>query len=286
MNDIPGAPHPPPDPSSSRPSSSGPSPADPHPDPPHAAPPPGSLAYPHLRAIGLTGVLVDFSATLDEASNRAALAFRHMLETESWPGVEETATSLTSVFVRFDPAHVSHARMKQALQQALARRDWYSAPFPAGRRLWSVPAVFGGEHGPQLAEAAALAGLDEQAAIDELAARRTRVLTLGFAPGQPYLGELPRHWDLPRQDTLTARVPAGALVVAIRQLVLFSFASPTGWRHIAQTAFRNFRPQGDTPFVLHPGDELRFVPVSPETLANIRARDQSGNGGATSVPVP
>lgn len=107
-----------------------------------------------------------------------------------------------------------------------------------------------------------------------------RVLTLGFAPGQPYTGELPPHWNIPRQQALTQSVPAGALVVAIRQLIVFTNATPTGWRHVGQTAFRNFRPDSDTPIALSPGDEICFRSVSAAEYARIQQSDTSGNGGA------
>jgi inhibitor of KinA len=123
--------------------------------------------------------------------------------------------------------------------------------------------------------------VDPDAAIRELSTSRVRVLTIGFAPGQPYMGELSETWNIPRQQALTKSVPAGALVVAIRQLIIFTNASPTGWRHIGQTAFRTFRPDAPQPFALLPGDELVFPSVMQAELAKIRAKDDSGNGGAS-----
>ena len=102
-----------------------------------------------------------------------------------------------------------------------------------------------------------------------------RVLTIGFAPGQPYMGELAPHWDIPRQQGLTKSVPPGALVVAIRQLIIFTNASPTGWRHIGQTAFRTFRPGSDMPFPLSPGDELIFPSITRQEFDRI-ADDPTG----------
>ena len=113
-------------------------------------------------------------------------------------------------------------------------------------------------------------------AIASISQTRVRVQTIGFAPGQPYLGELPECWNIPRQTRLTDNVPEGALVVAIRQLVLFSVTTPTGWRHIGQTAFRLFRPAEETPFTLRPGDEVLFTPTTPEQLANMQASDPDG----------
>jgi KipI family sensor histidine kinase inhibitor len=143
-----------------------------------------------------------------------------------------------------------------------------------------VPTCYDAEVAPQLAEAAQMAGLGVDAAIDQLSSTRVRVQTIGFAPGQPYLGELPEAWDIPRQTSLTDRVPAGALTVAIRQLVLFAVPSPTGWRHVGQTALPLFRPDRDAPFLLSPGDEVLFTPVSLPQFRQIE-RD-APQGGATS----
>ncbi len=241
--------------------------------------------YPRIASLGVTAMLVQFGAGMSEAANRAALALRARLERDGWDGVEETSTALVSVFVRFDPLHLKHETLVQKLQALLDEQDWYAAPLPTGRRHFHIPCVFGGDTGPQLDEAAQLAGLDAGAAIADLAAQTLQVLTIGFAPGQPYMGSLTPDWDIPRQTGLTAKVPEGALVVAIRQLIIFAADAPTGWRHIGQTAFRCFRPEQDQPFALRPGDQVTFDPVDADTMTAIRAKDQSGDGGARIMEV-
>ncbi len=235
------------------------------------------MAQPIIRTAGFDGFLVTFGDRLDDATNKAALAFRGALEAAELDGVLETTTSLASAYLRFDPLHVPHAAMQARLEALLSERDWFSAPLPEGRALWRIPAAFGGDAGPQLQEAAALAGLSEAAAISSVTSARLRVLTIGFSPGMPYLGELPPEWDIPRQSKLTAEVPRGGLCVAIRQLVLFPNNTPTGWRQIGQTRLRLFRPDAEAPFVLKPGDEVTFDAVSPDDLAAI---GDDPNGGA------
>lgn len=235
--------------------------------------------WPVIRTVGFDGFLVSFSDHLSEGANRAALAFRNALEGESWSGVEETSTSLVSTYLRFDPLSQSHAQMRARLMSLLETQDWFEAPLHSGRKLWHVPTVYGTDMAPQLEEAAQLAGMTAEEAIASVSQTRVRVLTIGFAPGQPYLGELAKAWDIPRQTELTKAVPEGALTIAIRQLVLFSVSAPTGWRHIGQTALRLFHPEAEDPFVLRPGDEVLFEPTSPDALSAMRKEDR--NGGAT-----
>lgn len=228
------------------------------------------VTFPVIRTAGVDGMLVSFGDALDEAANRAALAFRAALDQADWEGVEETSTSLVSAYLRFDPLHVDHKTMRENLQGLLDQRDWFGADLPEGRRFWRVPAVFGTDLAPQLSQAAQVAGLTEAEAIKSLTETRLRVQTIGFALGQPYLGTLPEAWDIPRQSQLTKRVPDGAVAVAIRQLVMFSVPMPTGWMHVAQTAMRLFQPDADEPFLLRPGDEVQYTATTSDALAQMR----------------
>lgn len=239
-----------------------------------------SRDFPVIRTVGLSGLLITFAEKLSEPANRAALAFRAAVEAEEWPEVTETSTSLVSTFLAVDLASTPLEAMQERLATLLQGQSWQDAPLPPGRTLWHVPTLYGTDLAPQLEEAAEAAGLDPQQAIKEISGARVRVLTIGFAPGQPYLGELDEHWNLPRQKGLTPNVPASALVVAVRQLVVFTNDTPTGWRHIGQTAFKTFRPWSEEPFALSPGDEMTFPEISRSEYDRILETNSSGDGGA------
>ena len=238
---------------------------------------------PEILPLGLDGILVRFADTLSEAGNRAGLAFIASLRREQPAGITETATSLTSVLVRFNPAKTTRARIEDRLRGLLSDRDWYSAPLPEGRTLWRIPAVFGGDHGPQLDEVADMVGLSPERAVEDIAGSQLRVLAIGFAPGQPYLGFLGERWNIPRQKAVAPQVPRGAVVVAVRQVIPFANAAPTGWWQIGQTAFRCYARAGTPPIPLRAGDSVRFEPVPARNFA---ALTEAGPlGGAVAEPV-
>jgi len=242
---------------------------------------PQRSGFPRLQRMGEAGLLVAFGDSLSMSVNAATLAFRAAVEAAGWDGVEETATSLKSVFLRFDPIRVSHAALEAALTELLHSHDWYTEGLPHGRKLWHVPTVFGGAHGPQLEEAADLAGMGVDEAMAQIASTPVRVLTIGFSPGMPYLGQLPEAFDIPRKTELNPHVPAGGLALAIRQLVLFPVGTQTGWRWIGRAALDVFGQHADQPFPLTAGDEILFQPVGDAEFEAAWDQVQQGRMVAT-----
>ena len=222
---------------------------------------------PQLHPAGEGGILVEFGARYAPEINAAVLAFDRALARVAPDGLRETVPSFRSLLVLFDPLALELAPLRDLLQELLESRDWYRAPLPEGRRDWVLPVAFGGADGPDLGEVADLTGLREDQVIDDFASRRLSVAMLGFAPGLAYLGQLPEAWDFPRRDSINPLVPAGAVLVAVRQVVLPSTDIPTGWRQIGRTPFRSFDPRAERPFLLAPGDSVRFEPADAASLA-------------------
>ena len=235
------------------------------------------VALPDLFPLGQDGILARFGDGF-QAQPAAALAFGRAVRDADLPGVTEVATALASTLVRFAPQVVTRDALTDTLHRIAVMPR--AGDVSAAGRLWTIPASFGGESGPQLSEAAQIAGMTPDAAIAQISATDLSVLAIGFAPGQPYLGHLPDRWDMPRQTDLTPQVPAGALVVALRQVVLFANPSPTGWRWIGTCALDPFRSDRADPFALRAGDRVRFTPTDADTIARLRAGQTDGLGGA------
>lgn len=224
---------------------------------------------PVIRQAGEGGLLVEFGETLDDRVNNAAHAFDRRLQEQPFAGLIETAPTIRSVLVRFDPLAVAPQDVKTRLADLYKERDWLAAGPPHNRSLWRVPVLYGGTHGPDLDAVADALGMDPMAAVEAHAAVRQRVYMLGFAPGFAYLGRLPEIWNLPRLTTIKPEIPPGSLCIAVRQTALCSTAIPTGWHWIGQTPFRSFSIDRDPPFLIEPGDEMAFEPVDAAAFARL-----------------
>jgi KipI family sensor histidine kinase inhibitor len=238
-----------------------------------------------LRRAGDSAWLVDFGERTDDAVNNAAIAFDRWVRDQALAGVVETAPTIRSVLVRFDPLALDGEELAERLRGGLSERDWLAAPPPEGRRRWRIPVAYGGEHGPHLAEIAAERGVAEATLVEEHSAGAHRVRMVGFAPGFVYTGMLPESWDLPRRREVEPRVPPGTIAVAVRQTVLTSTTIPTGWRLIGRTPWRAFALDREPPFALAAGDELVFEPIAAAEYDRRAADAEAGRRIVAAEPL-
>lgn len=240
---------------------------------------------PKLHLAGDTAWLVDFGERTDDAVNNAVIAFDAHVRAAGLAGIVETAPTIRSVLVRFDPLVLAPERLAERLQAWLTERDWLASEPPAGRKRWFVPVHYGGEDGPDLAEVAARLGMSEAEVIADHGRAAQRVRMLGFAPGFVYTGMLGEAWALPRRNQVRAAVPPGSIAVAVRQTVLTSTTVPTGWWVIGKSPFLAFDLERERPFLLQAGDELVFEAIGAEEAATLLARAHAGEAVARVEPI-
>ena len=121
---------------------------------------------------------------------------------------------------------------------------------------------YGGELGPDLTVVAAFSGLSEAEVIAVHAESTYRVYMLGFLPGFAYLGSVDERIAIPRRESPRLRVPAGSVGIAGRQTGVYPLPAPGGWQLIGRTPTRLFDLARAEPFLLRPGDQVRFAAVS------------------------
>ena len=85
---------------------------------------------------------------------------------------------------------------------------------------------------------------------------------IGFAPGQPYLGDLDARLAVPRRSVPRHRVEAGSVAIANIETSIYPFATPGGWNVIGRTPLALFDPARKPASLLEPGDAVVFVSIS------------------------
>jgi len=201
-----------------------------------------------IRPFGEAAILVE----LDGADQAQALAAS--LRTDPTPGVIEAVPGLASLLVELDPLFADADRVAAVIERRIVGLD----PTPLAGAMHTILVVY---DGPDLAEVAALVGLEPAEVVELHSSVEVRVRFCGFAPGFAYLGDLPAALHVPRLATPRTHTPAGSVAIAGPMSGIYPASLPGGWRVIGRTNVSLFDPRRDPPALLLPGDRVRFEPA-------------------------
>jgi inhibitor of KinA len=231
------------------------------------------MAYPRILACGDTALSVEFGDKLDPRLSGLVLALYRRLADARVPGVVEAVPTFRALMVHYDPLAASCADVTAALERLMRAL----APADAGGRLWQLPVCYEGELAPDLAEVAARTKLAPEEVVARHSAATYRVYMIGFLPGYPYMGELPRELHLPRRENPRTKVPMGSVSIATNQTAIYTFESPGGWHLIGRTPVRLFDPRREDWALLEPGDAVRFEPIGRARFDALERRAAGGS---------
>jgi KipI family sensor histidine kinase inhibitor len=215
----------------------------------------GSMPAMAWRALGDRAWLIEAEGRDAGQRLAAALAIAREVHAARISGVTDVVSSFDTVAVHFeDPC--AGDRVLEVLE-GIAGGDG-GMPVGGGAVL-RVPVAYGGEHGPDLEQAAVALGMEIDQLIRLHGEPRYTVAAVGFSPGFPYLTGLPAPLHLPRKKT-PQPVAAGAVAIAGGQAGIYPHASQGGWHVIGRTPVMLFDVGRSDPALLKPGDRVRFVP--------------------------
>lgn len=199
----------------------------------------------------------------------AVTALTHALDATPPPGVTDIVPAYCTIVIDFDPAETDGDAVSAAVQAVAAGGVGDAA---GQERTVIIPVAYGGEHGPDLTEMAALVGLPSDEVVRRHAGGDYRVACLGFSPGWAYLLGLPPELAVPRRSEPRTRIPVGSVAVGGAQTGVYPLESPGGWRLIGRTPLAMFDPERDEPFLLRQGDKVRFAPIDAGRFAELANR--------------
>jgi len=190
---------------------------------------------------------------------RASRSLAASIQATPIAGIVEVVPGMRSVLLELDRS-ADVAAVRSAIEQAVSAE---ATPTGRGRdRL--IPVVYGGVHGPDLADVAELCGLSADEVAAQHAAATFDVLFDGFAPGFAYLGQVPEPLRVPRLATPRTRTPPGSVALAGAMTGIYPAELPGGWRVIGATPVTLFDPARRPPAYLVPGDSVRFEPIDAD----------------------
>jgi KipI family sensor histidine kinase inhibitor len=207
-------------------------------------------------------LMVYLGDEIDLPTHHRVLKLLRLLEAEPIPSVRNLHPAYTSILIVFDPLTQDHESLERILAEYIARLDSVALPEP---RTVEIPVHYGGEHGPDLLDLAALHGLTPEHVVQLHSSASYIVYFVGFVPGFAYLGGLPPELATPRLESPRKRVPKGSVAIGGTHTGVYPFETPGGWRLIGRTPLDIFDPDSAELSRLRIGDRVLFAPVAPAT---------------------
>ena len=225
-----------------------------------------------FKPAGDSALLIIFGDRIDEGINKKVHAVANAIEKAAPDWLIEVVPTYTSIYVYYDSLKLSYQEALNAIKPLLSAEPKEEKP-----RIVEIPAVYGGEFGPDIEFVAKHNGLSVDDVIEIHSKPLYRVYMLGFLPGFAYLGGMDERIATPRLEKPRLKVPAGSVGIAGKQTGWYAIESPGGWRLIGRTPLKTFDPSKSPPSIVKAGDYVKFVPISEEEFRELY-RQEWGEG--------
>ena len=225
-----------------------------------------------LLDAGERALVVEFGATVDPAINGQVLALDAAIVGARIDGVRETVPTYRSLMIHYDPLLIS----RDSLAERIAAFEAAHPPAPKPATRWTFPCCYDPAIAEDIAELAAMQGLDVARVAELHSGAVYRAYMYGFAPGYCYLGGLPHELAVSRRATVRPPTPENAILVGGGLALVATSSMPTGWYVVGRTPERMFSPRRARPFLVDVGDELLFEPVDAAAFTLLDARAAAG----------
>ncbi len=213
----------------------------------------------NFRPLAESGVLVEFSNVIEPALVERVMALTAALDAAQPPGLLDIVPSYRTIQLVFDPVETDGDTLAGLVRRLATGSPTHDGA--AGREV-TITVANGGALGPDLGDVAAHTGLAPDEVCERHAVASYRVACMGFAPGFGFLVGLPPELAAPRRATPRTRVPAGSVAIGGSQTGIYPSELPGGWTIIGRTPLTLFDLTRPEPFLLEPGDIVRFAPIS------------------------
>jgi inhibitor of KinA len=218
---------------------------------------------PRYRIMGDRSLLVELGDHIGFDVNRNVRELFTSLKLAPLEGLVEAVPAYASLLLIFDPLKVGLPLLRKQVRHALNTLDPSSIPEP---KTVDIPVAYGNEYGPDLEWVAQYHNITPEEVVHLHTAQAYHVFMIGFMPGFPYMGELPKALVTPRRETPRTVVPKGSVALALAQTGIYANQSPGGWQIIGRTPLNLFDAAKTPPALLEMGDQVRFFAIQEEEL--------------------
>ena len=222
------------------------------------------------RTAGDTGILIIFGREINEETLQRVMAFEKHIGDCDLPGIVEIQRSFCALRISYDPSEIDYGTLVShlnALEQKLSNEK---VSFQKSRVI-EIPAVYGGEYGPDLTFVANHVNASEEEVIRRHLSSDYLVYVTGHIGGSAFYKGNDELFNLTRKKTPVIFYPAGAVLVANGMgCTLKAADGPTAWYALGRSPLRQWNPQKDPPTLINAGDCIRYRRINENEFHRIK----------------
>lgn len=216
---------------------------------------------------GDSAITVQFGETIDPAIYAKVKSLNEAMAKVKPKGIVETIPTFRSLMVQYDPLVLSYTELVKLLEQFMQQEGEAKE---LHKKIITIPVCFGGNMGPDLKDVADYHHMTTDEVIRLCCSKDVLIYMLGFTPGYPYIGGMPKELATPRLSSPRLKVPAGSVGIGGEQLGVYSVDSPGGFRLIGRTPLRLYDPtRGQKAVLLEAGEYIRFKAINDAQYTKI-----------------
>ncbi|NJX15571.1 5-oxoprolinase subunit PxpB [Tamlana crocina] len=225
------------------------------------------------KPYGQHGVLVEWPASIDEATLNDVLWFKSKLNPNATENIVEVRSSYHSLLIIYSQFETGFDN------EVLRLKSIYSSEEKSKKlksTLWHIPVCYDTQFGVDLESISKAKNLSEDEIVNLHSQTIYTVYFIGFLPGFLYLGGLDERLATPRKATPRLQIGKGSVAIGGNQTGVYPSASPGGWNIIGNSPVNFFNIKNETPCFAKAGDHIKFYSIDLKEHQNIKALVNAG----------
>ncbi len=218
-----------------------------------------------FQMLGDEALLINFEQKIDIAINSQVHALALSIEAKKIEGIVYITPAYCSLVVAFDKKRIGFEELKNQINLlvVIAAQSGFTP-----RKLY-IPVCYHREFALDMEEVMTQTQLLAADIVKKHTSQTFKTYMIGFLPGFPYLGKLPKELECVRKANPCLKIPKGAVGLAGLQTGIYPQVSPGGWQIIGNTPIDLINPDKTHSYLFEAGDEVHFYSISKSKYKSI-----------------
>ncbi|MFA5803165.1 MAG: 5-oxoprolinase subunit PxpB [Melioribacteraceae bacterium] len=223
--------------------------------------------YPDIQFANDRSLLIKVGKEISRENHEKVHKIFLLLNSSKIEGIQSIHPAYNSILITFDPCIISPHRINEIITSLFEQENSVTIP---ESRIITIPVCYEDEYALDISNVAKQNSLTIDQVIQFHSQPEYLVYFLGFSPGFPYLGEMPKEIATPRLASPRLKVPEGSVAIGGDQTGIYPLSSPGGWNIIGRTPLKLFSPDKEEPTLLRMGDKVKFVPITKKEFQQLK----------------